>query len=84
MPTENINVTATFALIPPTTYTVTVEASPLEGGTVTGGGTYTENTTVTLTATANAGYEFVKWRDGEIKATRPITVTRLTLLSLKR
>lgn len=76
MPTENINVTATFALIPPTTYTVTVEASPLEGGTVTGGGTYTENTTVTLTATANAGYEFVKWRDGEIKATRTITVTK--------
>lgn len=45
------------------TYTIAVSASPSEGGTVTGGGTYNENTSVTVTATANSGYSFVKWTE---------------------
>ena len=32
-------------------------------GTVTGAGTYSKGTTVTLTATANSGYRFVSWGD---------------------
>ena len=43
------------------TYTITASASPTAGGTVTGAGTYDEGATVTLRATANSGYEFVKW-----------------------
>jgi hypothetical protein len=44
-------------------YTITVNA---ENGTVTGAGTYDYGTNVTLTATANPGYEFVNWtRAGE-------------------
>lgn len=39
--------------------TITVSASPTEGGVVTGGETSTTN--VTITATANEGYKFVNW-----------------------
>jgi hypothetical protein len=40
---------------------ITVSANPVNGGTVTGGGTYAYGQTCTLTATANPGYEFVYW-----------------------
>lgn len=42
-------------------YDITVSANPTEGGTVEGAGSYEENTTCTLTATANTGYHFVNW-----------------------
>lgn len=44
-------------------YTVLVNASPEAGGTVSGGGTYTENTYVTVTAAAKEGYRFIKWTE---------------------
>ena len=44
-----------------TTYTITATANPTAGGTVSGTGTYTENTTCILTATANSGYTFTNW-----------------------
>lgn len=53
-------------------YVITVTAG--ENGTVTGGGTYSNGSQVTLTATPNAGYKFVKWNDGNVEATRVITV----------
>lgn len=43
------------------TYSVSVSASPAEGGSVTGSGTYIPGTSVQLTAAANSGYHFVKW-----------------------
>ncbi len=45
-------------------FTLTATANPAEGGSVTGAGVYEEGTTVTLTATANEGYEFVSWTNG--------------------
>ncbi len=48
-------------------YTVTVTASPAEGGTVNGGGTFAEGTQVTVTATANDGYTFVAWQENSTK-----------------
>ena len=46
-------------------YTVTAEAS--EGGAVSGGGKVIEGGSVTLTASANEGYTFDGWYDGETK-----------------
>ena len=47
----------------PSTYVVSVVADPSEGGTVNGGGTYDQGTNVTVTATANEGYNFVNWTE---------------------
>lgn len=61
-----------------TTYTVSVAANPTNGGTVTGGGTYTENTSCTVTATANSGYTFSYWRIGTdtyYESSKTFTVT---------
>ena len=63
------------------TYEVTVTANPAEGGTVTGGGTYNDGTTATLTATASTatGYTFSNWtKAGDVvstNATYTVTVT---------
>lgn len=55
-------------------YKLTVTAGT--GGTVSGGGTYNYNASATLKATANSGYHFVKWSDGNTSATRTVTVTK--------
>ena len=53
-------------------YTVNTVANPTEGGTITGDGKYAPNATVTLTATANTGYDFVNWtKDGEQVSDNP-------------
>ncbi len=42
-------------------YNLTLEANPEEGGSVNGAGNYEEGEQVSVTATANSGYEFVEW-----------------------
>jgi len=55
-----------------TYYTITATASPTNGGTVTGGGSYASGTTCTLHALANSGYTFVNWtKNGAIVSTNP-------------
>ena len=49
--------------VTPPDYTVTLSASPAEGGTVTGGGSYADGASITVTATAADGYTFVSWRE---------------------
>lgn len=49
----------------PQTYTVTANAET--GGTVAGGGEVAEGGNITLTATANEGYTFDGWYDGDTK-----------------
>ena len=62
---------ALFELIP--IYTLTVTTS--EGGTVsTEGGEYEEGTEVTVTATAEDGYEFIEW-DGNDNQSNSFTVS---------
>lgn len=56
-------------------FTITAESADATMGTVTGGGEYALNATVVLTATANDGYEFVCWNDGNTDNPRTITVT---------
>jgi predicted ribosomally synthesized peptide with SipW-like signal peptide/uncharacterized repeat protein (TIGR02543 family) len=59
--------------------TITAVANPEEGGTVSGSGTYEKGTEITLSATANEGYNFVNWtRNGtevSTNASFDITVT---------
>lgn len=55
-------------------YTLTVIAGT--GGTVSGGGSYNYGATATLKATPSAGYNFVKWSDGNTNASRTVIVTR--------
>ena len=51
-------------------YTITVNASPVEGGTVTGGGTFYEGSHRNLTATPNTHYIFTGWQlNGSIVST---------------
>ena len=45
-------------------YTITANASPTSGGTVTGGGQYNAGATCTLQATPASGYEFLYWKKG--------------------
>ncbi|MFP4199783.1 MAG: S-layer homology domain-containing protein [Clostridia bacterium] len=44
---------------------VTVSASPPEGGTVSGTGSYAVGEEITVQATAVSGYEFDKWTEGD-------------------
>ena len=44
-------------------YIVSVSANPTNGGTVTGGGTYNQGQSCTVTATANAGFNFTNWTE---------------------
>ena len=51
----------------PSTYTITAVSEDTSKGTVTGGGDYAEGASVTLTATANEGYKFTGWYEGDDK-----------------
>ena len=53
-------------------YTITTVA---ENGVVTGGGVYVEGDYITLTATANEGYKFTQWSDGNTENPRTVTAT---------
>ena len=55
-------------------YTITVSA--LEGGTVSiEGGSYYEGTELTITASADEGYEFIGWSDGETSQIKNLIVS---------
>ena len=56
-----------------TNVTITANANDAQMGSVSGGGTYVQGASVTLTATANEGYHFVSWSNG--RTTASITVT---------
>ena len=54
-------------------YTITATSANNSMGTVTGGGTYTAGASVSLEATANAGYRFTGWDDGNTDNPRNFT-----------
>ena len=52
-------------------YSITVSANPTNGGTVTGGGTYQQGQSCTVTATANSGFTFTNWTEnGNVVSTQ--------------
>ena len=70
--TGNATYTATFTL---ETYTINIEVTPENSGTVTGGGDYHYGDTATLKATPNPGFSFQGWNDGSTENPRIIVVT---------
>ena len=59
-----------FTTLPIPDYNITVTAIPSNGGTVSGGGVYQEGDTCTVSANANAGFEFTCWIEkGEVVST---------------
>ena len=56
-------------------FTITVLSDNSSMGTVSGGGTFAEGTTTTISATPLSGYTFSQWIDGSTQAQRTITVT---------
>ncbi|MBX2910289.1 MAG: T9SS type A sorting domain-containing protein [Chitinophagales bacterium] len=47
----------------PVTYTIATSSNPSNGGTTTGGGTYSSGNSVTVSATANNGFAFDNWTE---------------------
>ena len=59
-----VNADATIEVVmSPNIYTITLNASPAQGGTVSGQGSYTHGQTVSISATPNTGYSFVNWTE---------------------
>jgi len=51
------------------TYDVTVTADPVAGGTVEGAGTYDHGTEITISATPEAGFDFLNWTSNGVVVT---------------
>ena len=60
----NTALVANFQLVPIGMFAVNVSSSPAAGGMSTGGGSYTTGSSVTVTATPNAGYAFANFTEG--------------------
>ena len=56
-------------------YIITVVPDDATHGTTSGSGTYLRGTSVTISASALSGYDFVSWDDGNTSSTRTIVVT---------
>jgi hypothetical protein len=67
VPSGGATYTADFSQVSPQTATVTVAAAPVSGGSVTGSGTYTAGSSVTVSATPNGGYIFSNWTKSGIE-----------------
>ena len=83
---ENTTLTANFQQqLQGTTYTFTVSATPTAGGTVTRNPDqtrYNAGTEVTVTATPNEGYRFVRWAGASTSTDREVTFTLNSNLTL--
>ena len=75
--TTNRTLRCIFAINSYNTVDVSVNDSTMGTATVNGAAsvTVTSGETVTLAATANEGYHFVRWNDNNTEATRTVTVT---------
>ena len=65
MPAQDYTLRAEFDAEPPPAYTLSITVEPENGGTVSGEGSYAEGETVEVAATANAGFLFKGWYEGE-------------------
>ena len=72
--TEDVALVANFTNVSPT-YAISVSANPINGGTVSGGGTYYYGNTCTLTATPATGYTFINWTKDDVVVSSNISFT---------
>jgi uncharacterized repeat protein (TIGR02543 family) len=56
-------------------YTVQLSSNPVLGGNVLGAGTFSKDTTLTVSATPNSGFTFVNWTEGAIALTTSANYT---------
>ena len=54
--------------------TLRLSASPVNGGTVSGGGSFDKGSRVSISAVASSDYTFSRWSDGDTSASRTVTV----------
>ncbi|HOI79221.1 MAG TPA: T9SS type A sorting domain-containing protein, partial [Petrimonas sp.] len=52
---------ASFQMLPPDLYTLSLIANPMEGGSVYGAGNYEPGVLITVSALAYEGYQFINW-----------------------
>jgi hypothetical protein len=72
VPPTNITYIANFSQTPAAT--ITVQANPSNGGSAIGGGIYYVGSSQQISATANSGWTFSGWSDGNTQNPRTITV----------
>jgi len=60
----NIELLANFIAVTSGNFRVNLSALPIAGGTTTGSGQFTANSTITVSALPNPGYVFVNWTEG--------------------
>ncbi|SKC41012.1 InlB B-repeat-containing protein [Ohtaekwangia koreensis] len=68
-------ITANFQLKAPDKYTLTTTAFPIEGGSVSGAGSYDAGTVVTLMVTPTTGYIFTGWSGDVVDTSPAVTIT---------
>ena len=61
----NTELMANFTEVTIGNFTVNLSSLPIAGGTTTGSGQFSANSTVTVSALPNPGYVFVNWTEGE-------------------
>ena len=76
--TSNITKTAFFNI---NQYSITVQSDTIAHGTCSGSGSYNYLSQHTIQATANYGYHFTSWNDGDTTNPRTITLTQDTLFT---
>ena len=68
---EDTSIEAIFEMIP--IFNLTIKES--QGGTISGlGGDYEQGSMVTLTATPDEGFQFIRWSDGTLESTIELTI----------
>jgi len=72
-------VPVTLVVTEPVMYTLTLLVNPDDAGVVTGAGTYTVGTVVTVNAVANEGYEFVNWTDADDNVVSDVAENEITV-----
>ena len=62
----NSTLIANFAAVTPGNFAVNLSSNPVAGGTTSGSGSHAAGSLVTVSATPNAGYAFINWKENGV------------------